>query len=530
MSNVTVSTTLKNQPIDEALRQWNFARTAFAAALQTYLDTFSHFELVCSQRFDPKEHDIARPGVRAAIDDEALSLAPRESAIISIGRKLLQLRNMSRSTSPVAALPTEVLSRIFVFTIELCRVGDAGLPCPALWVHQVNAISGVCSHWRSTALSTRRLWTCIDFGQLDHTKYLDLWLDRAGSYPLDVAHVARSEHDEDRDSRFSSVLHRINHTRSIVLRSKAPLMQNWIWQWYTNGAPRSLTTLALATPWQAAEFPPQTDSTGQQRLEELFYSLDTLYLSEIRVNWNSLRCHSLVTLSLEGLRIGADALRNILTANPDIQYIQLLYLDVAHTPTSSALPLIPLPQLCTLIQESFSCVLLPLIAPGNQSLTFKMGYSSYHLSDAARHNFIEFCKRSHITELHCRSSYVLQDAVSAESKVEILCFENMTVDNFIYNLIVPPTNNDSSLPPEQPQPRLPYLHSIYFIDSTLENPEGLRRVVSACSIREVGINQSCTVEGNSLSGIRDLEDWVGPGINTSFVINETEGEYEPFDS
>ncbi|KAF8594463.1 hypothetical protein BDV93DRAFT_529307, partial [Ceratobasidium sp. AG-I] len=151
------TSSLANYQIDDALHQWNVVRATFAVSLRTYLDAFSHFEIVCTQLHESKERDIPRPDVRAAIDDEALILTPQESSIISTRRKLLQLKNISKLTSPIATLPVEVLSRIFIFAVESCRICDAGPHRSALLVHQVNAISSACSSWRRIALSTAQL-------------------------------------------------------------------------------------------------------------------------------------------------------------------------------------------------------------------------------------------------------------------------------------------------------------------------------------------------------------------------------------
>ncbi|KAF8599373.1 hypothetical protein BDV93DRAFT_526163 [Ceratobasidium sp. AG-I] len=531
--NATVSRARKSQAINDALGQWDLARIAFSTALQTYLDTFSHFEFVCSQLFGSKEHDVARPDVRAAIDDEALSLALHESSIISTRRKLLQLRNLSRSASPIAALPAEVLSRIFVFTIELCRAGDAALPCPALWVRQVNTISSVCSHWRSTALSTRRLWTCIDFKQLDHTKHLDLWLDRARSYPLNIAQVTRSEHDEDGDSRFCLALPRMGCVRSMVLSSKIELMEQWILGWCTNGAPRVLTTLALSVPWEdvEVEFPPQGENVDRQRLTELLDSLDTLYLSGIQVNWYSMICRNLVTLSLHGLVISAEAFRHVLMANPNLQRIELMQLGVTNAPTSLALPTIQLRWLHTLRLKFYgSYEILGMITPGQCKLTLKLENSyTRNPSDPSIQDLAAFCRRSHITKLHCQSHHLLAHVLTAESKIEAIFFRDMVLDSSVYDLIVPLSNDDSGLPSEHIQLRLPHLHSLNVSGVRLRNPEGFRRILSICSIREVEMDNCCRTEGGHLNGVDDLKNWIGPGINASFVLKKRERGYSPFD-
>ncbi|KAF8599374.1 hypothetical protein BDV93DRAFT_609333 [Ceratobasidium sp. AG-I] len=529
-ANVAVSMVQKDQTIDEALGEWNLARTAFAAALQTYLDTFSHFELICSQLFDSKEHDTARPDVCAVIDDEAVSLATREPLIISTRTRLLQLRNRSRSASPIAALPVEVLGRIFILTIDSCRAGAARLPCPALWIYQVNSISSVCSRWRSTALSTRQLWTYIDFEELHHANYVDLWLDRAGSYPLDIARVIDSEHDEDGDDRFCSMLPLMERVRSMALSSKAYPIEQWISEWCAGGLPHTLTTLVLSAPWEYVNFPPREEIVDRERLTELLYSLSTLYLSHIRVNWGSLTCQNLVSLSLLELDVTTDGFRHVLMNNLNLQHIRLSQLDVTKAPTSAALPPIQLPWLHTVhLEFAGSYQLLAMIAPGQCRLTMKMERSYMSLDNSAERDLVAFCRRSHITKLHCHSREVLELVVTAESKIEVISFEHVELDNSIYDLIVPPPNGDPGSPSAHLQSRLPHLHSIYISGSRLKHPEGFRRVISACSIREIGIDGSCDTESGPISRANELKKWVGPGINASFVLKERDVGYSPFD-
>ncbi|KAF8599377.1 hypothetical protein BDV93DRAFT_560460 [Ceratobasidium sp. AG-I] len=530
--NVAAGMGREDQAINEALSQWNLARTNLAAALQTYLDTFSHFELVCSRLFDSKEHDASRPDVRAAINDETLSFAPRKSSIISTGRQLMRLRNLSMSTSPISALPVEVLGRIFTFNVESCGICDAGIRRSELLVRQVNAISSVCSYWRSVALHARRLWTRIDFERLHHSKYLDLWLERAGNSLLDVLNGAQFNHpelDDVRNSRFCLLLPRIKNARSMVLRSRAEPMKEWISSWYATATPGTLTTLALSAPWDEVEFPLQGGNIKQERLTELLHSIDTLHLSSLDVHWDSMRCQSLVTLSLRDVIIGVNTLGRILTANPNLQHLQLTELVIKHT-SNLPLPVIQLHRLRTLVLESLSSDYLAMIAPGNGGLTLKMEYGSYnHRNDASRRIFIAFCERTYIAELHSHSRHVLQDAIITGSKIEVLYLSNMTLDNTIYDLIVPPTNDDSGSSREQLQSRLPHLHSLYVCGVRLKHPEGFRRVLSACPIREVGMGRPCSADGKALSGIDNFRDWVGPGVSASFVSKEREAGYAPFD-
>ncbi|KAF8594459.1 hypothetical protein BDV93DRAFT_611863 [Ceratobasidium sp. AG-I] len=208
--NAPVSTVRIDQPIDETLRQWNIARAALAASLRTYMNAFSQFELTCACFFDSKELDFARPDVRVALDDEVISLTTHGSSVTSTKKKLLRLKNMSMFISPIIRLPAEILVRVFTFAVDSYRNADPSHR--GLSIKQVDAVSSVCSSWHCIALSTRRLWSYIDINKLHHINYVSLWLERAGSHPLDVVNAVSLEDpkfDQDRCSALSLIHSRI---------------------------------------------------------------------------------------------------------------------------------------------------------------------------------------------------------------------------------------------------------------------------------------------------------------------------------
>lgn len=404
-----------------------------------------------------------------------------------------------------------------------------------LLVSRINTISSVCSYWRRIALGTGQLWALIDFVRLRHADHVSLWLKRAGDCPLDIVRTQFDlpHLDKSSEAAIPSMLSRIKRLR-FSLRSEARLPEQWIFNWCTNGVPRTLTTLELCSSnWDAAGFPPQGESLNEQHLKELFYSLDTLYLRSIWVNWGSLRCHNLVNLSLLDLKIAVDSLRDILTTNPKLQYIHLGRLFIDFSQLTAILP-IQLHWLHTLHLERFthsnSCQLLQMMAPGASKLSLNMDHDFVSIpDDESRRDFIEFCRRSHVTTLRCRSRHVLEDAIFAECKIEVLCVSHLILDNYIYDLIVPPIINNTVSPSEPPQPCLSRLHSLYLVGVELGHPERLRHILSAYPIHEIGVDLFCHTEGGRLSRIENLKDWVGPEIDISFVVKEWRS-YAPFDS
>lgn len=440
---------------------------------------------------------------------------------------------MEASNTTIYDLPPEILAQVLSFVSNSYTTVDAGPPRRDLSVNQVNALSSVCSSWRRIALGTPQLWSCVRFERLDRIDHIPLWLERAGRCSLDVTNVVLSDDREMNEDLFL-IFSRIERVRSMILRSNLQIMNQWISGWCTNGVPRTMTTLALSAPYgTGARFPAQGETIHLHRLNELFHSLNTLYLKYLRVEWDWLRCHNLVTLTLDSLTITAGSLRNILITNCNLQYIRLGYLKIINASESATLPPIQLIWLDTLILHSIKACeyAITIVAPGDCGLTLK---TTWTLSDALRRNFIAFehdliafCKRSNVTTLYFRDLPVLHGAIAAQSKIEILHIELMNVDG-ICDLIVPRANinNGSSL--ERAQSRLPYLHSLYLCSCRLGDPEGLRRVISACSVREIGIDSTCSTNSGILSGIDDLKQWLGPGVDVSFVMKEREEGYNPF--
>lgn len=521
------------QPVHETLPEWNLARANLATSLQTYLSAFSDLVRSCSHSLDSKELDISWPDVRATLDQEIHSLVDHQASIAHTRTKLLGLKSMTTLESPIKKLPAEILARIFISVVSSCRVAEATMSRRDRLVSQVNSISSVCSSWRRIALNTGRLWSYINVRRIGHPNYVNLWVQRAGSCPVDIIDTASSGRY---GSSSSLVLSRAKCIRSMVSSSPSQLMERWISEWCANGVPHTLTTLALSSEHgKTVGFPAQDDSIDQQRLTELFYSLDTLYLKYIRVDWDSLMCHNLVTLSLLHLSATKDALRHILMANPNLQHIHLESLDIADASTSFSLPLIQLDRLCSLHLDRFeydvTCQLLAMMAPGSCGFTLKMdNHDTLGPEHVSRREFVAFCKRSQLRELHCRSRDVLQDVIAAGSKLEVLCLESMILNDAVYDLIVPPVGDGTGLPSKHLQTRLPHLHSLYVYNVCLERPEGFRRFVSVCPIREVGLDQSCRAGWDSVYRIEDFKRWVGKGRKIPVVMKRREMGYAPFNN
>ncbi|KAH9938729.1 uncharacterized protein B0H18DRAFT_968470 [Fomitopsis serialis] len=103
--------------------------------------------------------------IRERIDLEIAQL--RDSVQVLVARR--------NELAPVLRLPVELLSEIFVLNVATHSPEDLR------WTQ----VAYVCQYWRSVALQTPRLWTCINFKT---EPWVALQLERSKTMPL-VAHV-----------------------------------------------------------------------------------------------------------------------------------------------------------------------------------------------------------------------------------------------------------------------------------------------------------------------------------------------------
>ncbi|KAL0575933.1 ferric-chelate reductase Frp1 [Marasmius crinis-equi] len=101
---------------------------------------------------------------------------------IPTGNESVQLIELERtkSPSPIARLPTELLSAIFVFTAEKGMFGDVS------W-SQASVLGLVCARWRAISLSTPYIWTSLSFTFQFNKQYPEEIYDRMKD------HISRSQ-------------------------------------------------------------------------------------------------------------------------------------------------------------------------------------------------------------------------------------------------------------------------------------------------------------------------------------------------
>lgn len=501
-----------------------------------YLDACSQFEVACTRFFESKELDATRPDIREALDDEIPFLASIETSVASAKINLLRLKNTSMVVSPIAQLPTEILTRIFALAVNSYRTFRPG----DLSIIQLNTIASVCCHWRNAALETATLWSYIDCETLNRIGYAHLWLDRARDCPLDILATSQLQPSASSDihrSMFPLLIPRINNLRSITLFSDSEIAQAWVWEWCQNGVPHTLTTLVIHLQLgSSVEFPVKAGSTTQQRLDELIYPINTLNLSCLRINWDLLTCRNLVTLCLMDITVTIETLGRVLLANPKLECIHLSELSTTEPISTLTLPPIPLGWLHTFELDEVDLddmsYLLAKLMPGNRGCNLKLlSKGSWSFSAAFRDEFLELCRRSNLKALCCPASEVLEHVIDAVPRLEVLTFTRMELSDSVYDSLFLPDSDDVDMPPEQEQSRLPHLHTLCAHWCDLNDVDGLRRLVSACSIQKIDISEDfCHIEHRKISDVEEFERWIGPGVDVGCLPADWNLGYSPFAS
>ncbi|KAJ6582025.1 hypothetical protein B0H19DRAFT_522398 [Mycena capillaripes] len=114
----------------------------------------------------------------------------------------IEIRRHEGGVSPLRRVPTEILSRIFTFTLPPHQHDTESAP----WT-----VSAVCARWRATVISQSCFWTFIDLRS--HRKYrkststfrLETQLRRSGELPLNIDFAASSS-SEDRNGKEVKIL------------------------------------------------------------------------------------------------------------------------------------------------------------------------------------------------------------------------------------------------------------------------------------------------------------------------------------
>ncbi|KAJ7218876.1 hypothetical protein B0H12DRAFT_327182 [Mycena haematopus] len=111
--------------------------------------------------------------------------------------KRLAQRQLNEAVDPVARLPLEISSEIFLQSVAVA----GNFPAPTL-------LTSICSAWTTIALSTPTLWTTIhiDFPCAEGlTELLSIWFCRARNRPMSIS-ISLRGHWDNWDHRVSDII------------------------------------------------------------------------------------------------------------------------------------------------------------------------------------------------------------------------------------------------------------------------------------------------------------------------------------
>jgi hypothetical protein len=144
---------------------------------------------------------------------EALhSLDSKMATLMSQRKELeLHLEQAVRLQSPVQRLPSELLSMIFIISVQGIDDGD-----PVL----VSTLMLVCRYWADTALNTPDLWSVISVSTHDSLEKARRKLARSKSVPLDIT-INFSPRVEHSSAVTENVVHAMDLIRPALWRTRS---------------------------------------------------------------------------------------------------------------------------------------------------------------------------------------------------------------------------------------------------------------------------------------------------------------------
>lgn len=525
-------------PIEDTLQQWKAARTALACSIQFYIDACSKLEFSCIQVSESKGRSTPRLlEVCKTLDNEISSLASHEVTLLSARMKLQRHRNMSEALSPISRLPAEILAHIFTLAVTSTRNIHLRLGHPKPSIDQVHIIASVCSQWRQITLRTGPLWAYLDLGKICQLNHAQLWLERAQEYPLDICvRPTKHYHSDKSKATFARILPQINHLGSFALHLDVETAERWFSAWYSHGVPGTLAALALQpTRGKPLIFPPTPQLVSLQRLDELFSSLNTLFLCNLRIDWDHTIFRNLITLNLTDIKSGPtiNALAQILINSPRLECLQLSNMDIWST-SKAAPQQIKLNHLRTLelsfLNSEILLFFLTMLVLGDADLTIKLGLLR-RADGAFKRELAAFCRRSNIRTFYCLGDELLLDLVDTMPNLEVLILRESALDSNFCNIIAPPRAPIEDSPTSTPIPickRLathwPNLHTLHAIGCHITDLSGFKRLLSASPIRELRVSSNSVVG----SGSATFKSWVEPGVNFGTECRSWSIGFEPF--
>jgi hypothetical protein len=511
------------------LSEWKTAHAVLADAVRIYLDACLRLEVSCAKVSGLVEKNVE--GIRSVystLDDAITILVSHEDSLRNARAHLERRQDTLDIFLPIRKLPPDLLSQIFTLAVESSRPIDARVRPPQP-LDMTNVLASVCSHWRHVAISTGTLWAYIDLSRLGAFEHAATCILRAKGCLLDIRAVTKSTSNDQHDPlaepvpkqnhKTGSLLNLIHpvRVRSILLHAEKPLVDSWFSWWFEHGAPGTVTTLAVSSVGERALFPMTPKETPQDRMDELLRSVDTLYLSELGLYWDSLRFHDLTILHLAWLDIPMRHFVQILLASPRIQCLQLSCVGLIDHEAIALQPIqlnhLEILELSVLTNEDLIPI-FDMLMPGTGGLTFKFEWA-FTDHEVTEHVLATFFQHAKVTKFHSIGRKLPQD-LTAMSDLEVLVLENITIDGSMCDIISPRSDMD-----QQPLPTpLFQLHTIETLGCYFEDISGFKRILAVCPIRTLRISADCQINHTDQPGDEGFESWAGPGVEFETVFQK----------
>ncbi|KAH9843737.1 uncharacterized protein C8Q71DRAFT_11986 [Rhodofomes roseus] len=241
--------------------------------------------------------------VREQIDQEIAQL--RQSVQVLIARR--------NELAPVLRLPVELLSEVFVLNATTHSPDDLR------WTN----VAYVCQYWRSVAVQTPRLWTCINFKA---EPWVALQLERSKNMPL-VAHVdLRARQFVSKCEGFGLLARSMDRVRRLTISSgEMRGTVHKLWRHMTYPAP-ILESFVFHNPSQTRAGP--TSHVPTQLFRGECPSLQYVELRQCTWCWaTTLFSHTVTHLTLDGhnvqMRTSLEEILSALELMPNLEWLDL---------------------------------------------------------------------------------------------------------------------------------------------------------------------------------------------------------------
>lgn len=357
--------------IPVALQQWVDARTHLSEAIRGYASATAFLESTCT------------PGsiksLPGALNTFYANLEAVEREQLDIYRAQVALKKKRNSlTSPVYALPSKLLSYIFIIAV------DRTPGCESSSEYARRCLSQVCSRWRQVALEVCPVWRRSSLTlEIDNTLEGGLTSARIGLHgasgrykevpvhrELSLGEAAYIQKTLDTIDPCVKQLEYINLTTYHVEQ-----LRPFLTLWLEKGAPRSVTNINLSL--KASVFIPEINSHFSKSLSDRLRHVERLVLSSVALDWSSSAFDRLTSMMFSDLPASCcptlTQLAQMLSTCPHLENLWLERIAIPSSQDAAApetVELVHLRQL-TLLEVDVQRV-LSIISPGREGLKLEL--------------------------------------------------------------------------------------------------------------------------------------------------------------